>query len=81
MKGVLLKYLKNTQLSDAKNEALLEVVFSMLHLSEGDKKDIKQAREKISPLINENPKSNWTSPGRSDIKKWSFLGVFSRNKE
>lgn len=53
----------------------------MLHLSDQERKEIWSARESITPLKDENPKSNRTSPGRTAIKKRSFLGIFSKNKD
>lgn len=65
VKDILLKYLWNTPFSEPWNESLLEVVFSILHISDKEKQEIKEARELKTPILNqENPKSNWTSPGR-----------------
>jgi hypothetical protein len=83
IKDILLKYLSKTVLSDAPNEKLLEVIFSMLHISEEEKRHISIARERISPLVTENPRSNRSSPGGREIKKRSFIlsNFFSRGGE
>jgi len=43
VKDVLLKYLRNTPFSEPRNEALLEVVFSILHITDQEKQDIREA--------------------------------------
>lgn len=82
VKDVLLKYLWNTPLSEPWNEALLEVVFSILHITDSEKQEIWHARELKTPILNvENPKSNWTSPGRGQIKKRNFIESLFAKKE
>lgn len=76
-----MKYLSKTVISEPSNEKLLEVIFSMLHISDEEKKNILVMRERISPLVTDNPRSNRSSPGGRDIKKWSFnlSSIFSRS--
>lgn len=69
IKDVLMKYLSKTVISEPSNEKLLEVIFSMLHISDEEKKNILVMRERISPLVTDNPRSNRSSPGGRDIKK------------
>lgn len=47
IKGVLLKFLRNVRLSDEGNESLLNVLFSMLHLSDKEIMEIRDTRKKI----------------------------------
>ena len=48
IKGVLLKFLRNVKLSDEGNESLLNVLFSMLHLSDKEIMEIRDTRKKLA---------------------------------
>lgn len=49
IKEVLIKFLKNMPRSSKDNEMLLDIVFSMLHMQESEIKEIRLARQKITP--------------------------------
>lgn len=49
IKEVLLKYLKGVPFTEDNNELLLTVIFSMLHLSDSETKEIRETRKKLTP--------------------------------
>lgn len=56
IRDVLLKFLRNVPPSDKSNEALLDVVFDMLHMKHEEVRDIKESRNKLKGVETPNKK-------------------------
>ena len=81
VKGTLIMYLKKTPVVDLGNEMLLKIIFSMMHFTERDIADLKEAREELPVYLVDSSKTKKMKREREMSAKKNSSSALSNSNQ